>query len=179
MSAAGDRPDDRVTMLRDAFDGGFARARATDAVPRESLLAIRIGADPYALPMTDLAGLFAGKKITRLPGSVSALLGVAGFRGTVLPVYDLAVLLGYARTATPRWVVAVAAAPVALAFDAFDGYLTVPHDAIAPEAHLETHQRHVRDVIQTVDPVRPLISVASVLEWIRSRASRAGSDKEQ
>jgi purine-binding chemotaxis protein CheW len=106
-------------------------------------------------------------------------LGIAGFRGAVLPVYDLAMLLGYPRAISPRWLVAIAVTPVALAFDSFDGYLNVRDAAIVPEARPEERERHVREVVQTVDLVRPLISLASVLEWIRSRASRDGLAKER
>jgi len=44
--------------------------------------------------MAEVSGLFADKKVTRLPSPVSELSGIAGLRGAVLPVYDLAMLLG-------------------------------------------------------------------------------------
>lgn len=179
MTTSDARETDRVTELREAFDRSFAQAPSTEAAAVENLLAIRVGADPYALRMTEVAGLFADKKVTQLPSSVSELSGIAGFRGAVLPVYDLAMLLGYPRAASPRWLVVIAVTPVALAFDSFDGYLNVRDAAIVPEARPEERERHVREVVQTVDFVRPLISLASVLEWIRHRASRDGLEKEQ
>jgi len=179
MTTSDAREIDRVTELREAFDRSFAQAPSTEAAAVENLLAIKVGADPYVLRMTEVSGLFADKKVTRLPSPVSELSGIAGFRGAVLPVYDLAMLLGYPRAASPRWLVVIAVTPVALAFDSFDGYLNVREASIAPEARTEERERHVREVVQTVDLVRPLISLASVLEWIRNRASRDGLTKER
>lgn len=177
MTTSDTREIDRVTGLREAFDRSFAQAPSREVAAVENLLAIRVGADPYVLRMTEVSGLFADKKVTRLPSPVSELSGIAGFRGAVLPVYDLAMLLGYPRAISPRWLVVIAVTPVALAFDSFDGYLKVRDAAIVPEARPEERERHVREVVQTVDLVRPLISLASVLEWIRSRASRDGLAK--
>jgi purine-binding chemotaxis protein CheW len=179
MTTSDAREIDRVTELREAFDRSFAQAPSTEAAAVENLLAIKVGADPFMLRMTEVSGLFADKKVTRLPSPVSELSGIAGFRGAVLPVYDLAMLLGYSRAISPRWLVVIAVTPVALAFDSFDGYLNVRDAAIVPEARPEERERHVREVVQTVDLVRPLISLASVLEWIRSRASRDGLAKER
>jgi purine-binding chemotaxis protein CheW len=165
--------------LREAFDRSFAQAPSREVAAVENLLAIRVGADPYVLRMTEVAGLFADKKVTRLPSPVSELSGIAGFRGAVLPVYDLAMLLGYPRAASPRWLVVIAVTPVALAFEEFDGYVTTREEAIAPEPQAGARGRHVREVVRAGELVRPVISLASVLEWIRHRASRDGLEKEQ
>jgi chemotaxis signal transduction protein len=59
-----------------------------------------------------------------LPGPLPALRGVTGLRGQIVPVYDLAVLLGQERAQTPRWLLLVAGRlPLALAFDGFDGHV--------------------------------------------------------
>ena len=44
-----------------------------------------------------------------------------------------ATLLGHSGTQAPRWLVIAAAAPVALAFDAFEGHLRASADAILPQ----------------------------------------------
>lgn len=179
MSMSDARATDRVAELREAFDRSFAQAPSTEAAAVENLLTIRVGSDPYVLQMTEVAGLFADKKVTRLPSPVSELLGIAGFRGAVLPVYDLATLLGYSRAVEPRWLVVVAATPLALAFEDFDGYVTTREQAIAPEPQAGTRGRHVQQVVRIGNLARPVISLASVLEWIRQRASRDGLEKEQ
>jgi len=179
MSISDARAIDRIAELREAFDRSFAQASSSEAAAVENLLAIRVGSDPYLLRMTEVAGLFADKKVTRLPSPVSELSGIAGFRGAVLPVYDLATLLGYPRPASPRWLVVIAITPVALAFEEFDGYITHREQAIAQEPQVGARGGHVRAVVQAGGFVRPVISLTSVLEWIRHRASPDGLKKEQ
>src|SRR5215218_10100104 len=99
MSVGSAVPTNRAAELREAFDRSFAQLATSEADVVESLLGIRIGTDPYGLRLGELSGLFADKKITRLPSPVSELLGIAGFRGAVLPVYDLGMLLGCPRAA--------------------------------------------------------------------------------
>jgi purine-binding chemotaxis protein CheW len=87
----------------------------------EGLLAIRVGADPYALRLSEIVGLHADVKIVPVPSPVAQLLGIVGLRGMMAPVYDLAALLGYPPAASPRWMVlAGASQSMGLAFDAFE-----------------------------------------------------------
>jgi chemotaxis signal transduction protein len=162
------RTHDRVADLREAFDRSFAQAPSTEAAAGQNLLAIRVGADPYALRLADVSGLFADKKVTWLPSPVSALRGIAGFRGTVLPVYDLGMLLGRPRAAASRWLVVTAITPVGLAFEGFDGYLNGLVEAMVPDARAEAGERYVREVLQG-EVTRPVLHLPSVLETIRNR----------
>jgi chemotaxis signal transduction protein len=174
MSSAEMTAADRVEALRHAFDRSFAEAPRSDAAPFEDLLEITVGTMPYALRMTEVFGLFADRKITLLPSTVHELLGITGLRGSVLPVYDLAALLGHSVAAgTPRWLAVAAALPVALAFEGFERHQRIRRDAIVPHVHRDSQVRHVRDMFQSRGAARPIISIASVLEVITSRA-RAG-----
>jgi chemotaxis signal transduction protein len=159
----------RADQLRAAFDREFARPHGTTAAEAGELelLAIRIAAEPYALRRADLAGLFAGKLITPLPGDVPAFLGIGGFRGALVPVYDLRVLLGGAGTAMPRWLVTTAAPPVALAFDGFEAFVRVTGDAVI--AH-DGAVGHVRHAARTPGGLRPIVDVPSILDAIHARA---------
>lgn len=158
--------NDRVAELREAFDRSFAQAPSAQAAAAENLLAIKVGADRYLLRLAEISGLFADKRITWLPGPVPALLGIAGFRGSILPIYDLGMLLGCAKAAAPRWLVVAAA--VGLAFEGFDGYLSARPETIVPEVRAEARQRHVRAVLNT-EVARPVLHLPSVLETIRSQ----------
>ena len=173
--------NERAAELRRAFDRSFALAPPTESETAvvENLLTVRVGPHAYVLRLAEVSGLFADKQVTWLPSAVAELLGIAGLRGAVFPVYDLGMLLGCARADRPRWLLVTAAAPVGLAFDGFDGYLTLPSDAIIPDIRAEARQRHVREVVRTVDLTRPLISLASVLESIKNRASHDGLQKER
>lgn len=156
----------RADELRTAFDGTFARPLAATSDDSEELLAIRISGEPYALRRAELAGLHADKVITWLPGDVPGLCGIAGFRGALVPVYDLAVRLGGKPAAAPRWLAIASAAPVALAFDVFEALVRVPRDAIA--VHDGTDP--LRHVARAPNGLRPIVDVATVLDAIRAQA---------
>jgi chemotaxis signal transduction protein len=169
---------DRAAQLRHAFDLSFAEAPASGLAAVEDLLNIRLGATRYALRINEIAGLFADVKITPLPTTVPELLGISGLRGFILPVYDLRALLGHVVDTTPRWLAIAAATSVGLAFDAFEGQVRVAYEAIVPHDHGNTGVRHVREVVQLNGVTRSMVSVASVLEEITTRARTGGFKKE-
>ena len=125
MMEAASHVSERAAELRRDFDRSFAEPPRVDTVVKDDLLAIRLGAQGFAMRLSEITGLFADKKVTRVPGASAALLGIAGFRGSIVPVYDLQSLLGHSGGQTPRWLVIAAAAPVAFAFEAFEGQLRV------------------------------------------------------
>lgn len=180
MSGHEARVTDKAGELRQAFDRVFALAplTGTDTAVVENLLAVRIGSHPYALRLAEVSGLLLDKKVTWIPSSVSELLGIAGMRGSILPVYDLGMLLGCPRAAAPRWMVVTAAASIGLAFEGFDGYLSVRPEAIVSDVRAEAHERHVREVVQAAGLLQPLVSLSSVLESIKNRASCDASEEE-
>jgi chemotaxis signal transduction protein len=124
----------RLAELRADFDRSFGRpARRHDEEDAE-LLAVRAGGRPYALRLSQTSGLFPDRPVTALPGPIAALLGVAGFGGAIVPVYDLAALLGHAVPDRPRWLVLAAGSPaLALAFHELDGHVRVPSGSIMAE----------------------------------------------
>jgi purine-binding chemotaxis protein CheW len=171
MSASDIGGDDRANALREAFDRSFVHASSAGAAAIDDLLAISLGGDRHALRLAELSGLFADKTVMWLPSPVAELLGIAGFRGTVLPVYDLGMLLGRPKAAAPRWLVVTKAAPVALAFDGFDGLLRARSNEVVPDARPEPRRRHIREILQG-DLARPIIHVASVLETLVTGGER-------
>lgn len=166
MQALDHAQRDRASELRLAFDRTFAQAPSLDTAAKEDLLAIRLGSSAYALRLAEVVGLFTGKKVTRVPSRAAGLLGIAGFRGTIMPVYDLETLLGYPPADSPRWLVITATAPVALAFAAFDGHLRVSREAIAPEQNTGQTRKYVRELVRTQDAVRAIVDLTSLLEML-------------
>lgn len=165
------RSSQTALELRRAFDAGFAQAPAGARAATEDLLALRIAGDPYAVRRGGVAGLFMDRQVTALPSPLPDFLGVAGLQGRLVPVYDLRALLGYAPAAVPRWLLLVLAPePLGLACDGFEGQLRVTGElmAIAPAGS----RRHVSQAVRT-NPLRPLVDLASVIEAVRSRASRS------
>jgi purine-binding chemotaxis protein CheW len=113
----------RASELRDAFDRGFAAAPAVDPGTRHELLRIELAGEPYALVLADLSSLHVDLEIVPVPARTPALLGVIALRGTIVPAYDLRLLLGLAATRPPRWLVVAGAG--AFAFDQFIGHFSV------------------------------------------------------
>jgi chemotaxis signal transduction protein len=167
----------RAAALRAAFDRSFAEPAGAEATAQENLLSIRVGPQACAVRLSDVAGLFAGKPVTRLPSEAPALLGIAGFRGTIMPVYDLGMLLGQPRAESARWLVVAAAAPVALAFDSFDGHLRVAADVIVPRQAGDSADRHVREFLRVPDLVLPIVHLPSVLDAVREQAPEAAQSE--
>jgi purine-binding chemotaxis protein CheW len=161
----------RAAELRLAFDRAFAEPVRLDTALREDLLAVRVDTQAFAIRLSEIAGLFADKKITPVPGSHAALCGVAGFRGAIVPVYDLQIILGHSRvagTATPRWLVIAAAAPVGLAFAAFEGQLRIARDAIVPQPPRAETRSYAREFVGARNFVGPILHLPSVLEAIKT-----------
>jgi chemotaxis signal transduction protein len=123
---------ERVDELRDAFDRSFTVPRRAESEPFEHVLAIRVGGEPYAVRLDEVAGLYVDWPVTPVPGPSADLLGVAELRGSLVPVYHLRGLLGRAAAGVPevpRYAVLSAGTdPVAFAFDALDGHLRVAPD---------------------------------------------------
>jgi chemotaxis signal transduction protein len=183
MSRDARTASDRLAEMRRAFDLSFTRTPPArdDAV---DLLAITVGADLLAVNLSDVAGLVADRAVTPLPGAPPALMGVAGLRGHLIPVYDLATVLG-ARgrepTARPRWMILVAGSPaLAVAVDGVDAHLRVSRDVIAAPVSTDgVHGRHAAAMAHTTAGPRPLLDMvavrATIVNWNRGATSHAAS----
>jgi chemotaxis signal transduction protein len=168
MSAPRSGVAGRAAELRLAFDRAFAEPVRLDTALKEDLLAVRVETQAFAIRLSEISGLFADKKITPVPGGHAALRGIAGFRGAIVPVYDLHILFGRSGSSTPRWLVIAAAAPVALAFAAFEGQLRVVREAIVPQPSRADHRGYVREFVGTEAFVGPIMHLPSVLEAIKT-----------
>jgi len=161
----------RAETLRRAFDRSFAEALRIETTPFEDLLAIRVASHPYAVRLAGISGLFADRVITPLPSPVSDLLGIAGFRGVVVPVYDLRGLLGYEGGGAPRWLVLTAGETrLGLAFDQFDGHLRLPRETIATDDRADGARAYAREIARSEEGARPILHLPSLLGAIRKLA---------
>ena len=158
--------------LREAFDRAFAEAPVADGERSESFLGIRVGGDAHAVALAEVGGLFADRKIVPLPGAAE-LLGVAGLRGEIIPVYSLRALLGYAPAEEPaRWLIYSGdEQAVAFAFDQFDGYARViPSELSSVPGAAARGYIHATATIMGMR--RSIISIRSIMNSITSRPMR-------
>ncbi|WP_067501058.1 chemotaxis protein CheW [Actinoplanes sp. TFC3] len=150
----------RLQGLRADFDRSFAEpARRHDAEYAE-LLAVHAGGRPYALRLSQASGVHSDRPVTPLPGPQQALLGVAGFSGAIVPVYDLAALLGHPIPERPRWLVLTAGSPpLALAFHELDGHVRVDEAVIVGEADGHDSRDVLRGMVPLPGGTRPIIDL--------------------
>src|SRR5687767_7240240 len=108
---------ERVAELRRGFDLSFAAPPPEGLEEFEDLLAIRLEGDRYAVRVAEIAGLITGRKLAHLPSGAPNLLGVAGIRGGLVPVFDLSAMLGYPASGAPQWMILCRSDdPIALGF---------------------------------------------------------------
>jgi chemotaxis signal transduction protein len=149
----------RLAELRTDFDSSFAAPVRPHAEDHVELLAIRAGGRPYALRLSQTSGVHPDRPVTALPGPLPSLLGVAGFGGGILPVYDLAALLGHPSGDGLRWLVLAAGTPpLAFAFAGLDGHVRVAADTIITEGH-DGGAGCVRGMVPLAGGTRPIVDV--------------------
>lgn len=157
---------ERAAAMRREFDLGFAEAPRARAGATTDLLAIRLGDQPHALRVADIAGLFTDKPLTRLPSTMPAFLGLAGFRGRALPVFDLRRWLGCPADQAARWGVIAAGQHAAFVFDRFEGHLRCASpDIAAPEG--AGARPHIAGLLRQSGEPRCVIDLPSVLDALR------------
>jgi purine-binding chemotaxis protein CheW len=169
---------ERVARARLEFDRAFAEPPRVADVATTDLLAIRAGNRSCAIRVSEIAGLHLDKKVTPVPGTDRSLRGIAAFRGTILPVHDLAVLLGEsAMPAPPRWLLVATAAPIALALHGFEGQRRVVCGDIvgAPPGQGD---RHAAALVRGPIWNGPLLALSSVLQSIGGAATPGGPQQE-
>lgn len=165
---------ERALELRQSFDRSFAEPLRAGERAIVDFISLRLGGDPYAVRMADITGLFTNVKVTPVPSPLAELRGIAGFRGTLTPVYDLAALLGYPPS-TARWIVLANAGALGFAFDAFEGHFRIEPAAIAAQ---QDAARHVHEIARQADAAWPVVDIPSVVAAIAARAAATPSRKE-
>jgi purine-binding chemotaxis protein CheW len=162
----------RAHALRAAFDAAFAEPARAPRRDEIALLALRVGTEPFGMRVLEAAGILAARPIAAVPSRRPELLGVAGLRGNIVPVFSVARLIGRAadESEVPRFLVLAAVGAderVALAFSGFDGHLRVPPTGLV--AASEGARAHVRELVRIGDEARPVLSVASLVRAIVRR----------
>lgn len=170
--------DPKVLALRAAFDQSFAEAVAGERPEQLNFLAVRIAGDPYALQLSEIQSLHASRWLVAAPSALPELLGMAGFRGVLTPVYDLARVLGYGAEPAAKWLVVVQhPSPVAFAFGGFDAHLRVTRESVSESAPAGTAV--VRGAVQRGASTLPLLHLPSLVAGIAQRIKTFGSVQER
>lgn len=128
---------DQLTDIALAFDSAFQREPEPPKPLEEGLLVVNAGGLRYGLRCSELHAIVRDKKITALPGSPSGILGLAGFRGQLVPVFSLASQLGQPPDDSPRWLAVVSSsegAKIAFAFEALIRQVPIASQALLSDS---------------------------------------------
>jgi chemotaxis signal transduction protein len=150
--------------LRSRFDHEFALPIAAKATDELDLLAIRIDGDPHAIRLAEITGVFTDQPIAPAPSTAPSFIGLTGVRTSIVPVFDLAVLLGYPRATRPRWL--VVAEQLGFAFDTFEGHVRVPATAFARHTDVKPH---TIEVVRIGEQTRSVVQLATVVEVVAKK----------
>jgi purine-binding chemotaxis protein CheW len=114
--------------LRAAFDRGFAQPIAAP-IPEVDVIAIRAGGGPCAFLQATIAAIDTSLHVVPVPTPSAALRGVATFRGQIVSVWDLGLLVHGAPVTPLRWCAVLGNEMLAVAFDRLEGRVRVPAPA--------------------------------------------------
>ena len=170
-----------AAQLRDEFDHAFSLPARVETGRGRHLLAIRVAGHSYAVNPQEIAGLQVDRTVVPVPGMLPEWLGLAGIRGGLVPVFSLAMLLGYELPAArPRWLAVCGSGQLfGLAFDEFERHLNLAPSQIATADSVNTKTPHVLAVAQAEDMPRPVISIPSVAAEITRRCATVTVSKEK
>lgn len=171
-------PLSRAESLRRVFDESFAHTPLLGLESSDGFIAFRLGGDPYAVRINEVAELLKGRTVVSMPSTRAEFLGLARLRGGIISVYSLGGILGHAvPTEAPRWLLmATAAHFVAFAIDNFEGYLGVAPSNILPSPS-GVGRAHLREVARVNQIHRPIISLRSVLAGLETARGRSVSSR--
>lgn len=169
-----DRQHTSADALRRAFDREFAASPGDLSSALDGYLAVLIGDDAYLLALDELSGLVVDRRIVALPTHAPHLIGVAGIRGAITPIYDLAGILGYPPVgAAARWsALTRTGARIGLAFDRFGGHIRTARASATPAGETPSGSR-VRGALRIDGAVYRIVDTAVIVAEIEQNA-RAG-----
>lgn len=164
---------DVLAQLRSSFDHSFGVLAESCESP-ESVIQIRVGSEGFAVRACQIAGLVKSRKIVPLPGRITELLGVAALRSSLVPVYDLAALLGIPASGSgATWLLLVPGETlIGLAIDGFEGR-QVP-EWLGDE---QSARQHIRQLVRVGSAVRAVLDIPGIAAAIRQRAGLTEQDK--
>ena len=170
--------DPRLGALRRAFDHSFAAPPPCGVAEHQSLIVIRVAGETLVLRAGDITGIARRKRLVPLLSRSPELLGLAGIRGVLVPVFNLAAILALPTCGgEPGWfALAMRETPIALAFDEFEGQVEVERTCLYDDQTAPARP-HVRQLVRIGPVVRPVIEVPSILEAIRKNAGLPGQPR--
>ncbi len=158
--------EQRTAAVRVAFDDTFAEKPVEVRPERIAWIALRIEGVPYAIASRDTRGLVKLDRVVPIPSRASALRGVIGMRGAIVPVFDLGAVLGRRASGGMelRWAVLEGReSPIAFGFGTLEGVFQTDSSGTTVDG--------TRDVCHDGETVRAVIRLATIAQATRSASS--------
>jgi chemotaxis signal transduction protein len=170
----------KVADLRRAFDQAFSAAPAAADAELEDLITVQIAGKPHALRAREISGLFLHRSVLKVPTRRSELLGIAGIRSALVPIYDLAALLelGQSTSASPWIAVCDSLEPLGLSFQSLEGLLRVAKNCVS-EATLDTASGLPRSVLRVNDQTYPIVEVGLLVKKLKGLGTLSEPGKDR
>ena len=167
--------------LRLQFDNTFAAPPPGRAEGNESLLTLRAAGVALAVKTLHITAVAKPRRIVPVPTRVPVpgLLGITALRGTLLPVYDLAALLGLpAPVRESSWLMLTGPeTPVGIIFDEFEGQIEIDRKCLYESGGYGS-RKHLRVTAKVNDAHRAVIDIPGIVEEIRNTAGVLEPAKE-
>ncbi|WP_224360306.1 chemotaxis protein CheW [Hyalangium versicolor] len=162
----------RLATLKAEFDASFARPALRAEARWEVLLRLRVGGSPLAVSLERLAGVHALPRVVALPGSPPGLLGVAGLRGQLVAVHDLAANLGLPSDENPGWLLLCDKdRHLGLAVGGFEGQLRVAPEQLLPCTDSAPRPFLNSTVLRPGEAPLPVLDISSLADALLDGAS--------
>lgn len=168
-----------VAELRRTFDEAFAGPAMRSTARVEPMIAIRVAGQAFAVRATEIAGVVKRSHVCPVPGRIPEFLGLAGVRGALVAVYDLAPLAGAVRRAgEPQWFAMPRGEPqLALAFDAIEGLFDAEPTSANAENATPAGAQPWR-LAQIGTDMRTVMDIPAILRTIRAKAGLSAPAQE-
>ncbi len=129
---------------------------------------VTVAGEAHALPVDDVLEVSEMGELTPLPGASPAIVGVRNLRGQVVPVVDLAEVLGLVGAPPPGRLVIVERAErkAGLAVDGVGGVEELP------AASEETDSPHLAGALLSGGALVGVLDVGSVLDTVAGTPAR-------
>jgi purine-binding chemotaxis protein CheW len=144
---------------------------------RQELIAFRIGGQEFCVDVMSIREIRGWTAATPIPQAPNFVRGVINLRGTVLPIVDMAVRLGFAAAEpTARHAIIVAqigTQPVGLLVEGVSDIFTVTKDQIqpTPDVASEMARHFLRGVIPIDGRLISLVAIENVLPDAQQKAA--------
>lgn len=172
----------RLQKIKDDFDRSFSSPLSLQASEKENLLSIQVGKNYFAFKVSEILWLLRYQKVLALSNDAPGFLGVAGLQGRLVPVYDLAFLLGSEVDGqnNPAWfIVCGKNERVGLAFSDLREYISPSKDEIQTSGGEHRKNEHICGWVKHSKGLIQIVSVSSVFNSIKKRIGVGAAERRQ